>query len=71
MVHALKFLKTVSEKEKELEESLIEKVESVARKDQKKQHVNIQKKLAKGEKLTEFEKWFKKQPEYQQFEVVE
>jgi len=69
MVHLFKFVRGVGETEKQLEEKVLSGLEKAVREYQLKQKKKIEEKLSKGKKLTEFEKWFMKQPEYEELKV--
>jgi hypothetical protein len=63
-------LQRVRQKEKEVEESIIKGFEKLAKQDQMKQKIKIQKKIQMGEPLNEFEKWFVQQPIYYELPSV-
>ena len=72
MVHfgnAFSVAKAIKEKEEGLEESFFKGLEDMVKRDQVKQKIKIQNKLATGKKLTSFEKWFVTTPEYQSLRI--
>jgi len=67
MVHFTKVIgigQTLKQREKALEEGFFKGLEDMVRRDQVKQKMKIQTKLASGKKLSDFEKWFVTTPEY-------
>ena len=67
MVHVFAIAKTLQglkSKEQKAEDTFIKDVNEMVRKDMIKQKANIETKLQKKQRLTEFEEWLTQQPEY-------
>jgi hypothetical protein len=67
LVHVFAIAKTLQGlkgKEKEAEDRFIKDVNEMVRKDMIKQKAKIETKIAKKQRLTDFEEWLTSQPEY-------